>query len=247
MAVALPTYPDFRVTDDPSVAHRWEEWLDEFEAMIRAMKVTDKEDKKAMLVHYAGGNVHKLLKTLPTPESADREEVYKTAITTLTDYFAPKMNSVYLMNSLQQVRQNPGETVDAFYMRVQEKAEPIKLADMSKEQIADLIILAQLVNHCTNNSLRKKALKDGLTLTDFLSHARAFERAEHQANEIVGAAEATVNRVQDQQPKPQNSAEDNRNRARWGRARAKNSAEDMLQVWWRLPPHRAMSSHICRL
>ncbi len=125
MAVALPTYPEFQVTDDPAVAQRWEEWLDGLEAMIRAMKVTDKEDKKAMLVHYAGNEVRKLLKKLPSSTDlmtgTGEEDVYEAAKITLDTYFAPKMNRIYLMNSLHQIKQKQGETVDTFYMRVQEK------------------------------------------------------------------------------------------------------------------------------
>ena len=116
------------------------------------------------------------------------------------------MNRVFLINSLQQVKQTATESVDAFYMRVKEKYNPLKLEELTPAQIGELVILAQLVNHCTNNSLRKKALKDGMQLKDFLSHARAFERAEHQAREITGeAAPAAINKVQQSNPQ-QNKA-----------------------------------------
>ena len=51
-----------------------------------------------------------------------------------------------------------------------------------------------------------------MQLKDFLSHARAFERAEHQAREITGeAAPAAINKVQQNNPQ-QNKAHNKRKR-----------------------------------
>ena len=38
------------MTDEPASASKWEEWLDGFEAMLRAMKVTDAGEKRNMLL-----------------------------------------------------------------------------------------------------------------------------------------------------------------------------------------------------
>ena len=103
------------------------------------------------------------------------------------------MNRVYLMNSLHQVRQNTGETIDSFHMRIQEKLVPLNLDKMTTTELTELITLSLLVNYCSNNNLRKKALKDGLDLENFLKNARAFERAEQQAKEITQSGD--VNRI----------------------------------------------------
>jgi hypothetical protein len=62
-------------------------------------------------------------------------------------------------------------------------------------EIIELITLSQLVNHCTNRSLRTKALKDGLSLKDFLKNARAYETAEQQTKEIDSGNIAEVREV----------------------------------------------------
>ena len=151
-----------------------------------------------MIVHYAGGEVRKLLKKHPEctdlPTGRDKPDVYEKAQSTLHECFSPKMNRVYLMNALHQVKQKTREAVDTFYMRVQETVNLLHLEEMTKEEIAELITLAQLVNNCTRNSLHKKAPKDVLKLTGFLSHTCAFERAEIQAKEMTG--DTMVNRVQ---------------------------------------------------
>lgn len=94
------------------------------------------------------------------------------------------MNNVLVINSIQQIKQQDGESMDNFYMRVKEEAALLDIANLSKEQLIELFILAQLVHCCTNNMLKKKALKDGLSLKDFLATARAFERADHQVQEM---------------------------------------------------------------
>ena len=45
--VQLPAYPKFQIVDGPAVTQKWEDWIDGFQAMIKAMKVGD-DDKHAM-------------------------------------------------------------------------------------------------------------------------------------------------------------------------------------------------------
>ena len=189
---SLPSYPEFSMVDDPSVASKWEDWLEGLEAMIDAMQVTDCNLKKSWLTHFGGQDVRKLLKKL---DQSEGDNVYDKAVKALTKFFAPQMNRVYLMNSFLQVKQRPSETVDSFYMRVKEKAEPLAFDKLEKDEIIELVTLAQLVNNCCNSSLRKKALKDGMKLKDFLSNARAIERADQQAKEIE-RSEASANAEQ---------------------------------------------------
>ena len=191
MAYQLPLYPEFIIIDDPSVPTKWHDWLEGFEAMISALKVKEKKDKRAMLKHYIGSEGRKLLSKL---DNTGGDDDYDTPVKALTGYFAPKMNRVFLMNSLHQIKQKPGETMDSFHMRIKEKITLLDLGDLSVDAITELITLAQIVNNCTNNSVRKKALKDGLSLKDVLDHARALERAEQQAKEIE-SAESSVKAV----------------------------------------------------
>ena len=72
------------------------------------------------------------------------------------------------------------ESMGTFYMHVKENMMPLNLSEMSVAEIINLIMLLQMVNNCTNNTLRQKALKDGLSLKDFLDNSRAYERAKLQ-------------------------------------------------------------------
>ena len=89
MGFQLPNYPNFENTDDPSVAFKWEDWLDGFEALITAMKITESSEKEAILIHYAVGECRRLLEK---PKESNKYVKTKSA---LTSYFSPKMNRVY--------------------------------------------------------------------------------------------------------------------------------------------------------
>ena len=107
------------------------------------MKITDARWKRNMLLHYIGTGGRKLLKCV---EDIDGD--YTRPINAVNDYFKPKLNHVHLMNMLHQFQQKPCESIDNFYIRVNEKVKEMKLEELEKNQIIELIKLAQLVNNC---------------------------------------------------------------------------------------------------
>ena len=259
MAIQLPAYPSFQIVDDLSVASKWEDWLEGFKALIGAMKVPD-TDQKAMLYHYIGGDARKLLKKLPGGEDCN----YDTALELLNEYLALQMNRVYLMNTLQQVKQKSGETMDSFYMRVKEKMSYLELSKMKIDEITELLTISQLVNNTNNTALRKKALRDGLNLKTFLDHARAYKRADQQPKEIEEATSGksevkdvnAIHKCRPNQrdrpiqrektlPKQGQTVSDPIKGSRPEERRETEVRENMLQVWWKFPAHRQMPSHQC--
>ena len=73
------------------------------------------------------------------------------------------------------------ESMDAFYMRVKDQVQLLKLNKRTAMQIEKLLILAQLAICTSEPVLRTKALKDGkLNVKDFLDYARAYKIAKKQ-------------------------------------------------------------------
>ena len=145
-------------------------------------QVKEDKDKYALLFHYVGQQTRNILKKLEDNGCADED--YNKAKAALEGHFKPKMNRVYLMHVLHQCRQGSSETMDTFYMRVRECMAPLELEKLTVQELTELITLSQLVNNTSNNGLRKKALKDGLSLKDFITNARSYERAEMQSKEF---------------------------------------------------------------
>ena len=73
----------------------------------------------------------------------------------LTGYFAPKINRVILMNSLHQIKQNSGETVDSFHMRIKRKLL-LDTGDLSVDAMTELLTLVQIVNNWTIITLSER-------------------------------------------------------------------------------------------
>ena len=119
----LPQYPIFVIEEDPTIVSKWEDWLDGFEAMLRAMTITTEGRKRDMLIHYIGTGGRKLLKRLEDTGTPGEVGEYNKPVKALTDHFTPKLNRVYLMNMLHQMQQGPTESIDNFHIRVCEKQQ----------------------------------------------------------------------------------------------------------------------------
>ena len=81
-------------------------------------------------------------------------------------------------------------------MRIKEKITKVELSKMSPGEIEELIVLVMLILGCNQTDIRKKMLKDGLNLQEFLKLARASEMAEQQVQAFE--RESKVNAVSTQ-------------------------------------------------
>ena len=80
------------------------------------------------------------------------------------------------MNMLHQFQQKPRELIDNSYIRVSEKVKETKLEDLEKNQIIELIKLAQPIDNCRVTEVKKKAIRDGLSLEKWMDTDRATDR-----------------------------------------------------------------------
>ena len=234
--INLPTYPEFIVTDDPEVASKWEEWLEGFESMVAAMRVTTEKDKRNMLFYYLGSATRKVIKRLDGVSPEDAADCYTSLRTALNNYFKPKLNRVYGMNMLQQVIQQQGESIDNYLLRVKEKVAAIEIEKLDKQGIIDLITLAHLVNNCKNKHVKHKAIRDDLSLAEFMKTARAAERAEYQLKDME-ASGTTVNAVskgqKSQNPKNQQGKPRGRSKSRNDHRRSKSASGKKTKECWK--------------
>ena len=133
----LPNFPSFEVHIDNNAGPRWEKWLSRFNRLTVAMKITDDEQKRAMLLHYAGHEVDEIFDTLP--DTGDDDDFDK-AVEKLNEYFSPKTNTTYEVYTFRQSKQKDGETLDSFHTRLRTLSKYCKFPDTDKE-IKEQIIL----------------------------------------------------------------------------------------------------------
>eukprot|EP00794_Sanderia_malayensis_P010468 gene10468-biopygen7634 len=120
------------------------------------MNIKDDTQKRAMLLHYAGPDVDEIFDTL---QDTGKDKDYKKAVDKLNDYFKPKTNTTYEVFNFRQAKQNHGESLDNFHMRLRQLSKHCQFPDVDKE------LKEQIILNCTSNALRRKALRGDLDLT----------------------------------------------------------------------------------
>ena len=190
MATAvIPNFDPFDVHADSAIAQRWRKWIKRLENLFVAANIKNAERQRALLLHYAGEEVCDIFEVLP-----DTGEDFKTAKEALTEYFDPKKNVEYEIYKFRQTKQNTGETMDTYHSRLRRLAARCEFTDVDKE------IKSQIIQSCSSQRLRRKALKDAaMTLQSLLDEARALEVSEKQAIEIESTGNA--NTVLSRQPR----------------------------------------------
>ncbi len=188
----MPSFEPFDVGSDPSsVGFRWKRWLKLFQNFLAAMNITDDDRKKALLLHYSGGEVFDIFETLDsairvkTPANAAanvaavNETAYEASVRALQDYFNPRQNVDFEILIFRQASQYQDEPLYAFHTRLQQLAANCGFTNKDQE------VKAQIVQGCYSSELRKKILEEPqLTLEQVRTKGRAIEVATHQATII---------------------------------------------------------------
>ena len=172
MAQGLPVFPSFSV-HEPGVDNRWRKWTNRFENLMLGMDIKDKKRQRALFLHYAGEEVNDIFETL-TSTGDD----YETAKTKLTEYFAPKKNTEYEIYKFRQSHQENDETLDSFHTRLRQLSRNCEFSDIDRE------IKSQIIQGCKSSRLRRKALREDLSLDSLIKEARAQELSDFHAAEI---------------------------------------------------------------
>lgn len=189
--IGVPQF-DFSIYPDGG-GHEWQQWLRSFEWYLQANKIEDEHEKFVNLMHLAGQKVQELYATLPVPEdvaSVPRGPLrsgyiphlseYKMAVAKLNDHFQPKKNSTYERHELRRLKQEEGENIALFAMRLRKQAERCDFGDKFEEHVKD-----QLIEKCESQTLRRKLLALGdANLDAVLRAAKAFEAVQEQSKAL---------------------------------------------------------------
>ncbi|XP_053380302.1 uncharacterized protein K02A2.6-like [Mercenaria mercenaria] len=183
MAQGLPVFSNF-VVNEPAVDTRWKKWCQRLENLLIGLDITNEKRKRALLLHYAGEEVNDIFDTL-----SETGDDYKTALLKLTEYFAPKKCTEYEVYKFRQAKQESSETIDTYHTRLRQLCENCEFAEKDKE------IKSQIIQGCQSTRLRRKALKQDITLDELIQEARALELSDKHASEIEHGTSESANKV----------------------------------------------------
>ena len=175
---AIPPFEKFSVhSEEHTAGTRWKKYLARFEVLIQALDLKNKPArKKALLLHYAGEEVFDIFDTFSEEKKGGEDEAgYVTLKKSLADHFEPKRNLDFETVKFRQAKQEPGENVDAFCTRLRQLASTCDFADLPRE------LKTQILWGCTSSQLKRRALRDEMTLDKLLELARALELSDIQA------------------------------------------------------------------
>ena len=139
-------YERFDVEGEPAtVGSRWKFWLKGFDLYADAKGLivtegatTNKQQRRALLLHSAGPQVQKIFNTFADTVTNDAVN-YSGAVKALNDNFIPQVNSTFQRNVFREMVQSSSETVRQFATRLRQAGEHCKYTDLD-EQIRDQIV-----------------------------------------------------------------------------------------------------------
>ena len=192
MASALPHFDKFRVHEEEHTAGtRFKKYMARFELLASAMDLADKfKRKKALLLHYAGEEVFDIYDTFTdAKKGGDDEAGYKTLIKSLSDHFEPKKHLDFEIFKFRSARQEANESMDSYCTRLRLMAATCEFGDVDRE------LKSHILQSCTSLRLRRRAIRDEMTLDKLLEFARSLEVADMQAKVMEAEREGRVNFV----------------------------------------------------
>ena len=199
---SIPVFPSFQPDlDKADVSSRWKKWLTRLENLFDALDITQDKRKRALLLHYAGEQVHDifdaesgLTATHTSQNTADTSTsgggtsssgtqpdpgTYAGASALLTNYFAPKRNKHMEVYTFRSCKQRPDQPLEDYVTELRRLAQSCSFSDPDNE------ILCQLIQHCSSKRLRRRALMEPQkSLTDIVQLGRMLEEADRQAEEM---------------------------------------------------------------
>ena len=155
-----------------------------FNYFVVGSGVTDKTQKRALLLHLVGPEVQEIFETL---DETGADNDFDTAVSKLEGYFKPKTNVSFERHKFSSEGQKANETVQEFTTRLKHLSLSCEFND-SNDRIRD-----QVVQKCTSTTLRRKFLTEkDLTLEKVLDIASTFERAQNSATQMENGVNGQV-------------------------------------------------------
>lgn len=124
--------------------------------------------------------MNEIFETLP-----DTGDDYDTAVAKLTEYFAPNKNTKFEIYKFRQAKQEAGESIDTFHTKLRQLSLTCEFAENDKE------LKSQIIQGCNSTRLRRRALREDMSMNDLLKLARSMKISDRQAIKIEKADRST--------------------------------------------------------
>ena len=185
--MASTSIPPMDITGFKSeLSERWRVWLRGFTYFAGGKaNLQNAARKKNEVLYRAGSGVQDIFENLtivPPPEGQEGDDVYQQTVRTLDAYFRVQENAAYERHVLRQLRQEPGEDVDSFVLRLRKQARNCGYGQAELE----FAVRDQLFEKISSLELRTKLFEEpNIQPAAAIDKARAWETARRQASSIA--------------------------------------------------------------
>ena len=193
-------------SDPATLGPCWTRWLTSFELFVygkglivtEATNATTRQQRRAMLLHFAGPDVQEIFSTLADTGKATN---YAAAITALNGYFLPKVNAAFARQKFHRLQQKEGETVLQFVTPLRKEGKVCNFGVDFDNQMRDPVLCK-----CRSDYVRRKLLeeREELTLVCTLEIAEQCESVDHQMFHLSVSepSKGDANRVYEKPERP---------------------------------------------
>ena len=114
----LPNFPTFDLGETDTISPRWKKYKQRFELLCTAVGVNEEKQKLAMFLTYVGDETFEVYENIK-PNDAP---TYKETIEAFDKHFMPLTNKSYETFLFRNLKQDEGENLNEFYIRLKEQA-----------------------------------------------------------------------------------------------------------------------------
>lgn len=180
----IPTFENFNSEIEP-----FELYYERFSNCCQHHKIVDKIDIKIFLLNSIGSKIYWILRNLASPKKLtdlNLEEILQF----LNDNFNPKKNVILNRFKFNTIKQEMGESINDYVLRIKMQAEKCNFNTFYQEAIRDRFV-AGLANE---NIIKRLLSEDEINFNDALKIASAMEFA--QSNTQVFSTGKILNKIQ---------------------------------------------------
>ena len=163
-----------KLTIDPFSTHlaeeEWKFWLKTFTNFVEALpRGENTVDKLKVLTAHLSAPIYKL---------TSEETTYESTITALQNLFVKPRNEIYARHMLATAKQDAGESVDEFILRINKLSQNCDFTAVSAQEYKDDMKRDSFINGLSSNFIRQRLLENRtLTFTEAHEKARSIELA----------------------------------------------------------------------
>ena len=171
-----------------NVAQNWREFAEQLQWFLAGTESTEKGDevKIGIMLSYAGKEAREIYKTLPWTSEGDANKFDKV-LEAFQNYCSPRKNIIYERYTFWSLRQEEGESIDAYLTRLKVK---IDTCEYNKEgwptAVRQELIRDKFVFGLTDDSLKERLLREAsLTLSKAIEIAQRSESSKQQIKDMT--------------------------------------------------------------